>query len=484
MIPDAAGPPAHTRSGNRRHLRAGLGPALSLVATAALAVAALAQKPPAPAAPATTASLQAARPPAVIVIPGARVLDAAAGRYLPPATIVIEDGRIRSMTPEMPADLPATATVLKADGGIVVPGLIDAHAWAAPTADLDSDYHYLMGLAYGVTTYRVLNARTAWAAAQRSRARSGVVLAPRLVTSGRGIQRGATPGRWLFDAPDVQMAEAEVRQQVAAKADWVAAYDNLPPDVIKAMLAALKDSPVRISAWPGASSIATLADLRVASIESLDFPLAPRAGTSEDAWLAAPARDLIALRTKLIRSRAVLVPMLAAARMRAYPDEVLDSPALALLPVARRTAITDGLKALSAADIAKAKRVWALQAAFIAQFVKAGGRVAAGTGFEWRGYPPPGIGLHLELDALGRAGLSAGDALRAATTNPAEMMGIGKEVGLIAPGVEANFIVVQGDPLKQVQDLQTITTVVRGGEVFDPKRLLALAHEALAVGPR
>jgi len=120
----------------------------------------------------------------------------------------------------------------------------------------------------------------------------------------------------------------------------------------------------------------------------------------------------------------------------------------------------------------------------VAQFVRAGGRVAAGSGFEWRGYPPPGIGLHLELSALVRAGLSPEDALRTATTNAADMMALGKEAGVIAPGAEANFIIVQGDPLKRIQDLQKITTVVRGGEVFDVKALLARAQGALAVGPR
>jgi imidazolonepropionase-like amidohydrolase len=503
---DATPRPASRRIQASRHLRSALALVLALavvaaLAVTALAVTALAQKPPAgtaapakpgpaPAKPAPApakpapAPAQTPRPSAVIVIPGARVLDAASGAYLPPATIVIEDGRIKSMTPEMPANLPASATTLKTDGGIVVPGLIDAHAWAAPTTDLDSDYGYLMGLAHGVTTYRVLNARTSWAVGQRARARSGTILAPRLVTSGRGIQQGATPGRWLFDAPDARTAAAEVQQQVAAGVDWIAAYDNLSPDIIKAMLAAAKDTPVRISAWPGASSLAELADLRVASIESLGFPLKPRAGSSEDVWLAATAKEVTGLRTRLIRSKAVLVPMLAATRMRAYPAEAIDSPALALLPEARRTAITNELKALAPADVAKAKRVWALQAAFVAQFVRAGGRVAAGSGFEWRGYPPPGIGLHLELSALVRAGLSPEDALRTATTNAADLMGSDKEIGLVAPGVEANFIIVQGDPLKRIQDLQKITTVVRGGEVFDAKALLARAQAALAVGPR
>ena len=477
----------HAGSMTRRS-RSGLAAPLILLAAAALSVTAIAQKPAAGAvAPAKPAPAPAQPPRAsrLIVIPGARVLDAAGGRYLPLATIVIEDGRIRSITPEPPAGLPDTAMTLTAAGGVVVPGLVDAHAWAAPTADLDSDYGYLMGLAHGVTTYRVLDARTSWAVSQRARAGTGAILAPRLVTSGRGIQQGATPGRWLFDAPDAQAAADEVRRQVAAKVDWIAGDTNLGPDVIKAMLGVAQGTPVRISAWPGAASLGDLADLRVASIESLAYPLKPRAGLSaDDAWLAASAKDLTALRARLIRSRAVLVPLLAAARARAYREEVLDSPALALLPEARRTAIATELKALAPAATTKARRAWASQAAFLAQFVRSGGRVAAGSGFAWHGYPPPGIGLHLELAAMVRAGLSAEDALRAATTNAAALIGLEEEIGLIAPGIEANLLIVMGDPLKRIDDLQKITTVVRGGEVFEAKDLLSRAQQTLARGPR
>ena len=53
--------------------------------------------------------------------------------------------------------------------------------------------------------------------------------------------------------------------------------------------------------------------------------------------------------------------------------------------------------------MAKARRAWASQAAFLKRFVAARGRVAAGTGFEFGGYPVPGAGLHRELAALVRA---------------------------------------------------------------------------------
>jgi imidazolonepropionase-like amidohydrolase len=169
---------------------------------------------------------------------------------------------------------------------------------------------------------------------------------------------------------------------------------------------------------------------------------------------------------------------MAAAMAGAFPENVTQDPALALLPEPRRAELKATLEKLPAADIAKAKRAWTSQAAFLKRFVTAGGRVAAGTGFEFSGYPVPGIGLHREVAALVRAGLPPIEAIRAATSTAADLAGAKPAVVRFTAGTDANFIIVSGDPLKRIEDLTSITHVVRAGEVFDPKVLLARAVQA------
>ena len=420
----------------------------------------------------------AAKPP--VLVESARVLDVARGRYLAAAAVYIESGRIKSVTPEPPASLPGGTVRIQAAGSVLVPGLVDAHAWAAPTADLEADDFYLLGLAHGVTGFRVINPRTGWGVAQRDRSISGEILAPRLWTSGRGINQGASPDRWLFDATDATAAAGEVRRQIDAKVNWIAGYESLPPDIYRAMVTAARKTGVRVSGRPGASSMNDLAAAGVASIETLAFPLKPRSIPAADAWPAVAARDLNTLQTRLVRGGVTLVPMMAAARARAFPEEAADDPALALLPAARRAALKAALGKLPAADVAKAKRAWTSQAAFLKRFVAARGRVAAGTGFELAGYPVPGVGLHRELAALVRAGLSPIEAIRAATSTAADLVGAKPTVVRFTPGTDANFIIVSGDPLKKIEDLAAVTHVIRAGEVLDPKVLLARAQQALA----
>jgi len=70
-----------------------------------------------------------------------------------------------------------------------------------------------------------------------------------------------------------------------------------------------------------------------------------------------------------------------------------------------------------------------------------------------------------EFVLLNRAGLSPLDAIRAATVNAADHLGVSAEVGSLAPGKAADLVAVSGDPLADVSVLQKVETVIKGGVV-------------------
>lgn len=91
-----------------------------------------------------------------------------------------------------------------------------------------------------------------------------------------------------------------------------------------------------------------------------------------------------------------------------------------------------------------------------------------------------GYTLHRELELYVRAGIPAAEVLRMATLTSAEVMGVNKDRGTIAAGKLADLILVDGDPLKNMRDLGKITTVIKGGTVYDP----AAIEKALGIMPR
>jgi imidazolonepropionase-like amidohydrolase len=71
-----------------------------------------------------------------------------------------------------------------------------------------------------------------------------------------------------------------------------------------------------------------------------------------------------------------------------------------------------------------------------------------------------------EFGALVGGGLSALDALRAATINGAELTGRDKDIGSIEPGKFADIVAVEGDPLADITVMEKVVFVMKGGEVY------------------
>lgn len=79
----------------------------------------------------------------------------------------------------------------------------------------------------------------------------------------------------------------------------------------------------------------------------------------------------------------------------------------------------------------------------------------------------PGFGAHDELLELVTAGLTPLEALRAATTVPAEYLGMADQLGTIKPGAFADLVLIERNPLDDVAHTQAIAAVVLRGKLFD-----------------
>jgi len=78
----------------------------------------------------------------------------------------------------------------------------------------------------------------------------------------------------------------------------------------------------------------------------------------------------------------------------------------------------------------------------------------------------PGIGLHAEFRALAAAGLTTEQTLRAAGVNAAAALGLGLQLGRISTGSVADLVIVDGDPLADINDALKVVAVVRNGRFY------------------
>jgi len=94
---------------------------------------------------------------------------------------------------------------------------------------------------------------------------------------------------------------------------------------------------------------------------------------------------------------------------------------------------------------------------------------------------PPGVALHAEFRALAGAGLDEVHVLRTAGINAARALGLGLQVGRIAPGASADLVIVDGDPLNDIDDTLKVVGIVRNGRFFSVIGLIERAQKSGSV---
>jgi imidazolonepropionase-like amidohydrolase len=112
--------------------------------------------------------------------------------------------------------------------------------------------------------------------------------------------------------------------------------------------------------------------------------------------------------------------------------------------------------------IEKERKVGKAQRENFQRAVKAGVKIAFGTD---AGVYPHGWNAK-QFAHMVRWGLTPMQAITAATTSAADLLGWSDKVGAIAPGMFADIIAVNGDPLKDVTELERVSFVMKGGVVY------------------
>jgi imidazolonepropionase-like amidohydrolase len=106
------------------------------------------------------------------------------------------------------------------------------------------------------------------------------------------------------------------------------------------------------------------------------------------------------------------------------------------------------------------------------QFAAAGGLLLAGPDPTGNGGVIPGFGDQRGLELLVEAGFSPLEAIRIGTLNGATYLGLADRIGTIAPGKDADLVVVRGNPAVDIHDVEKVETVFKDGVGYDSGKLL------------
>lgn len=389
------------------------------------------------------------------ILHGATLIDGTGNFPLTDAMIVIEGERI-SKVGHVDTIGRVSGEMIDLTDKTVLPGLINCHEhitfkryrgtfqemmrWPKARFYFHGACSALVSLKEGITTVRDIGGRDHINIALKRAIEDGILIGPRMVAAGQPICMTGGHGHELCreaDGPDEVRKVA--REQLKAGADFIKAMAS------GGFVSQGTDLPT--------SSQLTVEEMRAA------FEEAHKAGKKTTTHAHPPVAIQAAIEAGVdcIEHGALLDERTA--DLMASKGVFLD-PTLSALRITAERGLEMG-RPRWLVEISKEKI--AHQMDTFRKAVKAGVKIVTGV---------DSIGeMVLELQLLMEGGLSAMEAILAATKTAAECLNLADEIGTIEAGKLADLIVVDGDPLADITTLRDVKMVMKGGVIYVPAQL-------------
>jgi hypothetical protein len=184
----------------------------------------------------------------------------------------------------------------------------------------------------------------------------------------------------------------------------------------------------------------------------------------------------------LIKHHVAVTSTLPVFEMGSFPDRpamqkrVLDalSPDARSAVLERRVRSSDSgmLRKEYGSDVSPWPAAFKKEMEFEHGFAQAGGLLLAGLDPTGMGGVIAGFGDQREVELLVEAGFTPIEAIHIATFNGAQYLGESDKIGTIAPGRQADLVVIKGDPAKNIEDIENVETVFKDGIGYDSAKLI------------
>lgn len=387
-----------------------------------------------------------------VALVGARIITMRGDEVIENGTVLVNRNRIEAVGPVSEVEVPADAHRVNVEGATIIPGLIDVHAHGPHGVNEiipQQNWGQYSLLSFGVTTTHDPSNNTSTIFAAAEMARSGMIVAPRIYSTGT-ILYGAA-GSFKAEIDSLEDARSHLRRMKAAGAFSVKSYNQPRRDQRQQVMAAARELEMMV--FPEGGSLfqhnMTMVVDGHTGIEHA-IPVARMYDDALDLWASSG--------TGYTPTLVVAYGGLWGENYWYQKFDVWENDRL-------MTFVPRGI-----VDPRSRRRVKVPEEEFnhistaqgASQLVNRGVTVQIGAHGQREGLAP-----HWELWMFVQGGMTPLQALRSATLHGAVYLGMDADLGSLETGKLADLAVLDGNPLDDIHNSEKVRYTMINGRLFD-----------------
>jgi imidazolonepropionase-like amidohydrolase len=445
----------------------------------------------------------------VFAIQNVSVITMANEEVLKNHTVIVEKGIITSIAPANKSKLKKGTTVIDGSGKFLIPGLFDMHThffYEQGEHVNTNDIELKLMLANGITTARIMAGHPSYLEA-KANVKSRKWVGPEL-----SIASPQLVGRWPFppEFKNYEIVTSEAKANEAVRKFKQEGYDAIKitfmmaRPIYKAVVDAAAREKIKVVGHVGPIVMLQAALEAKQQIEHMDMfieTLLPDTSYnhgqsvsdyniySKAAWETVPhlMESKIPALAKSVKDAGIYVTptnyfFISNAGIPLSDEEIKRKPDYDYLPSnlkAEKWKYRESyLKKM--APLESREKYVHIRKQMVYELWKAGVPLMAGSDAP-EFFVVAGFSIHDELKTMVDAGLTPFAALQTATTHPATFLEMNQRTGTIAKGKEADFVLLDKNPLEDINNTRLVAGVCGGGKWFGPDEVKAMLAEAKAV---
>jgi Tol biopolymer transport system component/imidazolonepropionase-like amidohydrolase len=408
------------------------------------------------------------KPTGSIALVGATVITMKGDEVLPNATILVEQNRIKAIGAASAITIPPSTTTIDVAGKFIMPGMIDVHAHG-PAGSIgitpQQNWAFYANVAFGVTTEHDPSNDTEEIFASSELIKAGKVIGPRLYSTGT-ILYGAE-GSYKAVVNSLDDAMSHLRRLNAVGAFSVKSYNQPRRDQRQQIIQAGRELQMMVVPEGGSTFF-----------WNMTMILDGHTGIEHSLPVSPLYNDVLTLFSK---SQTQYTPTLIVTygglmgENYFYANTNVWENKRLLTYVPRAIVDARSRRGMKVEEddwghIENAKAAKAL--------ADAGTKVNLGAHGQLQG-----LGAHWELWMFVQGGMSPMQALRAATLNGAQYIGLDDDIGSLESGKLADLIVLEKNPLEHIRNSESIKYVMLNGRLYDAATMNELGTRAVKREP-